>query len=95
MGRGGGERPGEAVGRVKTGGGALSRGGRLRKRRRRDRGAVMGREEDEAPWLCWTARVEEGGVVVAAVAWPSAGGGGRLGSGSELGQKPSGLGALG
>jgi hypothetical protein len=32
-GRGGGERPGEAVGRAETSGGALSRGGRLRKRR--------------------------------------------------------------
>jgi hypothetical protein len=31
-------------------------------------GAVMGREEDEVAWLGWTARVEDGGVVVAATA---------------------------
>jgi hypothetical protein len=30
------------------------------------RAPVMGREEDEAAWLGWAARVEEGGVVAAA-----------------------------
>jgi hypothetical protein len=44
------------------------------------RGAIMGREEDEAAWLGWTTRAEEGGVVAAA-AWPSTGGGRRLGMG--------------
>jgi hypothetical protein len=32
------------------------------------RGAVMGREEDEAAWLGWVARAEKGSAVAAAAA---------------------------
>jgi hypothetical protein len=39
------------------------------------RGTIMGREEDEAAWLGWAARVEEGGAVAAAIASREGGGG--------------------
>jgi hypothetical protein len=48
------------------------------------RGAIVGREEDEAAWLGWATRTEEGSAVAAA------GGRGR-GSGPSWAERPGGL----